>query len=207
MTAAVEGALVALRAHALTHLERRAGLVLATDGLPTGCPPNDVDTVSAALTAARTASPPLSTHVIGVFPEADVATSRPALERFAAAGGTGEPFVLTARDDLADRFLAALAQIRGQALACEFPIPRPTTGVLDYGKVNVRFTGTAGPEELVFVDSPSRCHPTSGGWYYDVSPQMGMPNRVVVCEATCRRIRLEASGVVDVNVGCTTRID
>ena len=58
---------------------------------------------------------------------------RPLLERFAMAGGTRAPFILTTGDDLGQRLLAELEEIRGQAVACAYSIPRPQAGSIDFG--------------------------------------------------------------------------
>jgi hypothetical protein len=208
---AVRGALAHMRAHQSAHPERRAALVLATDGLPEGCDtrPQSVAQVTEALAGARQATPSLPTYVIGVFAPDMLATSQPALAEMATAGGTGAPFILDPNQNLAARFLQALNQIRGAALACEFQIPRPASGAQDYGKVNVRFTRAPGapPEDLVYVTSPDRCDPARGGWYYDVPPALGTPTRIIVCDSTCRRFQAEAMGQVEIRIGCTTRID
>jgi hypothetical protein len=55
--------------------------------------------------------------------------------------------------------------------------PSATGQKLDYGKVNVKFKGTATPDETVpYVERADRCDPTRGGWYYDVHPTAGTPN-------------------------------
>ena len=56
-TPAAEGALGHLRARATASAARKQLLVLATDGMPSMCPPNSVETAAAALMAAETASP------------------------------------------------------------------------------------------------------------------------------------------------------
>ena len=63
------------------------------------------------------------------------------------AGGSGTPFVVEPGQNLSQKFLEALNQIRGAALACEFQIPRPQAGTLDFGKVNVRYSGGATSED------------------------------------------------------------
>ena len=206
-TPAVQGALVYLRTRAAANPTRKPVLVLATDGLPTGCGSNDPDTVAAALAAARSTDgvAAISTYVIGVFAPGQIARSRPALDTMARGGGTATPFVLSAASDLSQRFLEAVNQIRGNALACEFTIPRPTSGMLDYDKVNVRFTGAAGAEDFGYVDGgAARCDPVRGGWYYDANPRAGAtPTRVRLCPATCARVQSTA-GAISLRFGCKT---
>jgi hypothetical protein len=211
MAPAVIETLSLLRVHATTHAGRKPILVLATDGFPTGCGPNTIETVAAAILGGRMGLPSTPTYVIGVFAQTELVRSQVALSQLAVAGGTGVPFVLEEGKDLAQKFLAALEQIRGSALACDFAIPKPMNGSLDFGKVNVRFTpGGAGaaPEDLIYVSAADRCDPARGGWFYDVDPKSGgVPTRIQVCETSCKRFRAESAGKVDLQVGCTSRVD
>jgi hypothetical protein len=215
MAPAVAATLPVVRAHATNQPGRKSVLVLATDGFPTGCGPNTIDTVAAALREGRMGFPALPTYVIGVFAQSELVRSQVALSQLAVAGGTVVPFVLEEGKDLAQKFLAALEQIRGSVLACAFDIPKPANGTLDFAKVNVRFTPGAAPggqaaatEELLYVTSADGCDPKRGGWHYDVDPKSGaVPTRIVACEASCKRFRAEATGQVDLQVGCTSRID
>ena len=209
MAPAVAATMPLLRMHAGLHPGRKPILVLATDGFPTGCGPNTIDTVAAAIEAGRMGTPPVPTYVVGVFAQLELVRSQLALSRLAVAGGTGVPFVLEEGKDLAQKFLAALEQIRGSALACEFEIPRPQSGTLDFGKVNVRFTPGAGiPDDLFYVGSADKCDPVRGGWYYDLDPRTGAaPSRILICESSCKRFKAEAAGAVELQVGCTSRVD
>jgi len=203
-TPAVQGALAHLRARATADSTRRQLLVLATDGMPSMCAPNTVDTAAAALAAARTANPSIPTYVIGVFSPAQLMRAQPALDQLATAGGTSTPFVLMTGADLTQRFIDAVNQIRVAAAGCEFTIPRPGTGAIDYEKVNVRVTTAAGNEDLVYVGSADRCDATRGGWYYDVDPKAGTPTRVLICEANCRKVKITVGLSVNLRYGCKT---
>jgi hypothetical protein len=206
-TPAVQGALTALRARAMASADRKPVLVLATDGLPTSCLANTVDTAVAQLSGAQMGTPPVSTYVIGVFSPAQLAKSRPALERMATAGGTGAPFVLMTGADLSQRFLDAINQIRGAALGCEFTIPRPTQGTLDFAQVNVRLKDGAATQDLTYVESMDRCDAARGGWYYDVKPTAGTPARVLLCPTTCTQVKMTAGVSIDLRFGCKTIIE
>jgi hypothetical protein len=180
--------------------------VLVTDAVPNGCERDDIESVAAALDGARGARPSLPTYVI-----AAVSPDQPLREatatRLAQAGGGGLPVVLNnSAPDLGDKFLGALNTIRGSALPCELAIPRPASGTIDFNKVNVRYNGAAGPDDLLYVGSAAGCDPARGGWYYDVDPAKGTPSTVLVCDATCRRFKTE-SGSVELRFGCRTRID
>ena len=214
MAAAVTGALAHLRKHVMANPGRRAVLVLATDGLPLNCATgNDIPTVAAALAAAHALAPALPTYVIGVFDPAALAGLPDALTMLAIAGGTGKPFVLTPGDDLTQKLLDSLNQIRGAALACEFRIPAAMMGQLDYGKVNVRITAPAGVDDLLYVARADRCDPMRGGWFYDVEPGKGTPTRVLTCPASCARLKdpQDPQQLKDLKVellfGCQSRVD
>ena len=207
LAAALEGATQYLQRHAVDHPDRRAALVVATDASPSGCQSDAIEAVASVLTAARAGAPSLSTYVIGAVSAGDMVRGE-AASLLAQAGGTGTPFILNdSAADLGTRFLDALNAIRGSALPCEFRIPRPTSGMIDYAKVNVRFAASGGADDLLYVRSADRCDATRGGWYYDVEPGAGTPSSVRVCEATCNRFKSQAGGVVELRFGCRTRID
>jgi hypothetical protein len=204
MTRAVDSALTALAARQMSQPQRRSVLVLATDGQPSGCgDTQNVDTVAARLEQGARMPTPILTYVVGVFSPAEIAEAQPALERFAAAGGTMSPFILATGDDLTQKLLDALKAIRGLSVACEYSIPQPATGSIDFGKVNVRTTSQAGPDEPGHVTSADRCS-AQGGWYYDPPPTAGDPKRLILCPATCARLRADPSARVDLVFGCAT---
>jgi hypothetical protein len=203
---AVRGVLAHLRARLMADPARKVALILATDGLPGGCQRTDIPTVAADLTAAFMGPPSIPTYVIGVFSPAELAGARPQLDQLAVGGGTKQAFVLSATDDLNMRLLQSLDEIRGAAgLACEYRIPAPQAGKLDFAKVNVRYIRTAGPENIPYVERMDRCDPMRGGWYYDVHPSMGTPTRVIVCPTTCNQFKTDPAGGVELAFGCATQ--
>jgi hypothetical protein len=205
-TPAVRGALNHLLARAAANPGRKPVLVIATDGLPTGCGGNTAGQAAASITQARMATPGVTTYVIGTFAQAQLVRAMPALNMLATAGGTGDPFVLTTGTDLSQRFLEAVNQIRGTALGCEFVIP-PPSGVIDFEKVNVRYMGPTGSDDLIYVASSDRCDAARGGWYYDVAPAAGRPTRVLLCPATCSKVKDTAGVTIQLRFGCQTRVD
>jgi hypothetical protein len=209
-TPAVTGALAHLRARAMTNPNRKPVLVLATDGLPTECAgSNSIAQAVAALGAGQMGMPAIPTYVIGVFSSAQIMRSGMTLQEFATAGGTGMPFLLTTGNDLSQRFLDAIKQIRGAALGCEFTIPTPAVGeTVDFDKLNVRVNSPAGPmdaglpgEDLVYVGTAAGCDATRGGWYYDADPNTALPTRVLLCDASCKKVKMPGVSV-DLEVGC-----
>ena len=205
---AVEGAINILRMRAVAMPGRRGALVLVTDGIPDGCADDAAARVTAQLMMASRGMPAISTYVIGVFAASDAAAGGPAaMAQWAAAGGTGMPFVINPTDDLSGKLLDALNQIRGAAVACEYRIPPASMGgMIDFQKVNLHFTGTSGEEEVGYVGRADKCDPTRGGWYYDVDPDLATPTRVMVCPATCQRFKADASARVELQFGCKTRV-
>jgi hypothetical protein len=207
MAQAVEGTMGFLQAYARANPTHRVALILATDGVPSHCGTasnNPEAAITARLTAARMATPSISTYTIGVFAPNEGMDGPNTVNRFAAAGGTGMGFVLDPSGDLTEKLLGALNTIRGAALPCEFTIPPPKGGMLDFGKVNVHFKGRATDENIPYVGSAAKCDPMLGGWYYDVDPATAMPTKVVVCEKTCSRFKAEPTGVVQIRFGCKT---
>jgi hypothetical protein len=207
MHPAVQGALTSLRKYLAAHPGQKGALVLATDGGPAGCvPQNTIANVATLLRDAQMDATSISTYVVGVA--TDDAMERKALADLATAGGTGMPFIISATEILSQRFLETLNQIRGQALPCEFAIPKPTTGAIDFLKVNVHLQGTAAQEDILYTGSAARCDATRGGWYYDVDPSAnppGTPTRVIACPATCAKLKMQPDATVDLRFGCATR--
>jgi hypothetical protein len=207
MVQAVMGTIAALRQHQSANPTHRVALILATDGVPSNCGtvgPDPVANVEMQLRAARAAM--LTTYAIGVFAPNEGMAGPDAVNRFAAAGGTGTGYVLNPTSDLTQTLLTALNKIRGAALPCEFTIPTPKTGMLDFGKVNVHYRGGGIDEDVLYVGRADKCDAARGGWYYDTDPALGTPTRVVLCDATCRRINGDAGGRVDLGYGCKTRV-
>jgi hypothetical protein len=203
MRPAIDGALAALKKHLDGHPGQKSILVLATDGSPVGCTQNTVADVASLLQSSHNAG--VSTYVIGVATPNN-ATELMTLGQLASAGGTGMPYVISATEILSQRFLETLNQIRGQALPCEFTIPKPSTGAIDFGKVNVSWHAPGAREDVLYTATAARCDATRGGWYYDVDPATGgTPTRVIVCEATCRQLKMHAEATVDLRFGCATR--
>jgi hypothetical protein len=202
---AIEGALVAMKKYLAAHPGQTGALVLATDGVPSGCQQNTVADVAKLLQDARSSG--IATYVIGVATPND-ANERALLGQLASAGGTGMPFVISATEVLSQRFLETLNQIRGQALPCEFSIPKPTGGAIDFLKVNMHWQSPGAQEDVLYTGSAARCDATRGGWYYDADPSAtppGNPTRVIVCPATCAKLKMQPDATVDLRFGCATR--
>jgi len=204
---AVEAALGQLRMRAMTNPGRHEALVLVTDGQPNSCNAMPIPLITRLIGEAKMGMPSIPTYAIGVFTPDEVMDGQMTLQEWSTAGGTGMPFILTAGDDLTQKLLDALNAIRGSALPCEYMIPMPAMGSLDYGKVNVHVTGSGvGPmgQDLGYVTDASKCDPVKGGWHYDVNPTTGTPTRVIMCEATCKKFKMDSTANIELRFGCQT---
>jgi Mg-chelatase subunit ChlD len=211
-TQAVTGALAQLRARAMSNPNRKPVLVLATDGLPNSPDCTSGNTINAAamqLSNAAMGMPGILTYVIGIYGANQSAQSMTALGTLATAGGTGTPFS-TVGNDVSQRFLDAINQIRGTALGCEFKIPQPNNGgTLDFDKLNVRLKIAGIPTDLGYAGSMAGCDPMRDGWYYDTDPKMAPPTRVILCDASCQKVKMPGNSAdtsVELQVGCKTNV-
>ena len=170
-------------------------IAFATDGDPTDCSPQDIPGIAAIAAAGATGTPKVLTFVIGV------GSSLGSLNGIAAAGGTGQAFVVDTGGNVVQQFGAALKAIQGKALGCAYTIPVPTNGQpVDFTKINVQITaGGATGQLLNYVTSEAKCDPTTGGWHYD---DPAKPNQILLCGSTCKAVQADANGKVDVELGC-----
>ncbi len=201
---ALQGAIQQAQSYANSNPGHQVVTVLVTDGTPTSCNPTAIGPIANLASAALNANPSVQTFVIGVFESGDT-TGPDNANQIANAGGTGAAFVVNAAStDLGAQFTQALEDIRGSALSCEYSIPAPSSGELDYGKVNVEFKDGAATVTVPYVGDASSCDPSIGGWYYDADPAGGgTPSTIVVCPATCDQFTASSSGAtVDVRLGC-----
>jgi hypothetical protein len=130
------------------------------------------------------------------------------LTAIAKAGGTREAFIVDTQGDVSEQFRAALNQIRGTRLSCELAIPEPEAGKeLDFDKVNVAFDDGSGADTVLNVPDESECDAMTGGWYYDVAPSDGTPQRIVACPVTCEAFQHVAMGSVQIQLGCATQTE
>jgi hypothetical protein len=198
----LQGMLGYLRGWASAHPGRKPVMVLATDGIPDDTcsasdidPPNSLENAVALAKSAYTDQPSIPVFVIGVGAELS------ALNRIAEAGGTGAAAVLATGDNVTQEFLAALDAIRGSALACEYEIPAPGAGAIDFDAVNVTFRdGSVAPQTFFYVDDAAGCSTAPNqSWYYDDPEQ---PRHVVLCPTTCERVSAASAAKVSIAFGC-----
>jgi hypothetical protein len=198
----MQGMIGYMRDWSKAHLDRKPVLVLATDGIPDDtCTASNIDPVNSldnALALAKDAyegEPSIPVFVIGVGEELT------ALNAIAEAGGTESAAVIATSGNVTQKFLEALDGIRRSSLACNYDIPPPKTGEIDYGAVNVTFSQGAGkPDIFFYVDSADDCELSAErAWYYDDPKD---PKQVVLCPKTCERVSAASDGKMDVAFGC-----
>ncbi len=195
---ALQGAIDHARQWANSHPGHVVIDIFATDGNPTYCSPTDSAGINAIAAAGANGNPKVLTFVIGV------GSSLTSLNGVAAAGGTGQAFLVDTGANVQQQMLAALNAIRGAALGCSYAIPPPTNGgTLDLNKVNVQYTPGGGGAAQMFVQVVDEAHCPSGadGWHYD---DQANPTRIVLCAATCQKVQADPSGQLDILVGCAT---
>jgi hypothetical protein len=165
-------------------------VVLATDGEPTNCDPNSVQTVVARAAEGFLGAPSIRTFVIGVGGQLT------SLNEIAKQGGTQQAIIVNT-GNAADEFLAALNAIRG-AIGCAYKMPVPTSGEPDKESLNVVFTPEGGSAEYFpRVQSPTECLGKKA-WYYDDNAN---PSQIILCPAACDLVT-NVKGTVVVELGC-----
>lgn len=194
---ALQGAVDHAKAWATAHPDHVVVAVLATDGDPSECNPGDIPGIANIAATALAGSPKIRTFVIGV------GSSTANLDAIAKGGGTAPAFIVDTNQNVVQQFEAALEAIQGTALACQYGIPKPQSGTLDYGKVNVQYTPGSGSAVVIGnVANAAACDPSKGGWYYDVP---AAPTQILLCPATCTTVSADKAGTVAIQLGCTTQ--
>jgi uncharacterized protein YegL len=195
--AGLKGALMAATAYQDKHPTHKVIVVLATDGDPNGCQPTAIDEIAGLATSANSYNG-VRTYVIGV-----AGSTIANLDKIAAAGGTTATYDIT--KDISE-FSAKMAEIRTEALGCDFEIPPPPNGQqLDPDRVNFTYTpkGMGSPKILPRADDLADCN-GQPGWYYDSN--VG-PTKIVLCPASCATVQADTSAMVSVLFGCNSVIN
>lgn len=205
----------------LPKFEGNRFVVLLTDGTET-CEQNQQDGKAVLLEAAEKMAKGAKTRtfVLGV-PGSE--GERAFLSRIAYAGQTAssdscdhtssDPSVgnchmdmTKSGTDFAKLLSENLAKISAQAMACDFDVPETSEDgtKVDYGKVNVRyFTKDDDQGEVVKFDEGKCANPDSEGWMYVEGSKKGT-KKIVLCEATCKKIRNDPYANISIELGCET---
>lgn len=198
MHAGLKGVLMAATAYQDAHPTHKVIVVLATDGNPSPeCPPTAIDEV-AELAKSALGYNGVRTFVIGV-----AGSTIANLDKIAAAGGTTAAYDIT--KDI-NEFSAKTAEIRTEALGCDFEIPPPPNGQeLDPEEVNFTYTpkGMGSPKILPRADNLADCNGLPG-WYYDTNAG---PTKIILCPASCSPVQADSEAKVSVLFGCKSVIN
>jgi hypothetical protein len=191
----LDGATMHAAAWGKANPTHRVAVVYATDGYPEGCTGNTIPAAAAVAAAAFSATPSVSTYVLGV------GSNLTSLDMIAAAGGTTKAFLIDTTGNAAAEFAAALTSIRSTALlGCTYTIPPPPAGrQFDPSEVNVTYTDPAG--KVTDVDeapAPADCA-TADGWQYSADQ-----TQINLCGALCTTIKANPGGSLKVLFGCAT---
>jgi hypothetical protein len=127
------------------------------------------------------------------------------MNELAEAGGTTEAFFVSDGATAAADLLRTLNAIRGDAIACDFPLPTATAeGMpIDPKLINVSYTPTGGADvELGLVASAAECK-TEAAWYYDDPAD---PTRIILCPAACDTVTSDSGAAIRILAGCKPRV-
>lgn len=102
--------------------------------------------------------------------------------------------------NLATELNKALDAISREAVSCEYDVPQPTSGTLDYGRINVVVTSGNGMPQTIPQD-PGRPCSEADGWQYSADR-----SRIVLCGPACAKARAEINVSISVQLGCFTLI-
>jgi hypothetical protein len=168
---------------------RPVAVVFITDGLPTQCQPQDMQSV-AALAEEGYLGFGVRTYAIGL------GIGQWNLAQLARLGGTEEPYIID-QGDGATQLRDALLDIANSPSRCLFEVPDGA----DPDLLQVVFTPQAGAaEELPRLDGAELCSQSAqGGWYYDASVS---PTAIRLCDCNCVRL---PEGQLELRLGCEPR--
>ncbi len=182
---------------------RRAAVLLVTDGKPqgpaplcAGVNPEDQAVIEQLAKTGADFNPPVATYVIGL-PGVDQTFAN----GVAAAGGTGSA-ILVSNVNVEQQFKDALAKVRGEALPCDYAVPKKVSdGEFEVTEVNVVVTYDG--KDPAFIPQVTTCG-NKEGWHYD---DPANPKRIVLCPATCSKLHGDFKAKIEIALGCETIIN
>jgi hypothetical protein len=191
-SAALQGAVDHAKTWAQAHPGHVVIALLATDGDPTECD-TSLPNINAIASTAAAGNPSIPTFVIGV------GSSLTALNGIALAGGTHQAFIVdTTQQSVNQQFLDALNAIRVAASGCQYDIPLPASAV-PASQLGMKIKSISGEQSLPKVAGKASCPVTGDAWYFDNN---ATPTKILLCEATCKRVATETGDEVDVVTPC-----
>lgn len=204
MAQALEGYQTYLRADLEENPDRRAVVLLVSDGLPDGA---EAGLAAAVSLVGELRQGLVDTYLIGIT-TADDAGARvlsEGLQQLAAAGSEREAFLVEDGGDTLGELETTLNQIIEAAnVECEFELPAPPDGrSLDLENMTLVVTEGSVAGEAPFVLDPSECNPAAPGWHFDaLPPVVEVPSSVLLCPGLCDRLTRSATVSVDFSVSC-----
>jgi hypothetical protein len=191
--------------HGVREPKRSAVLLLASDGLATACEPSDAAAL-ARMAGEALAGPGHVRTLVITSQTLEQSAVEPGFELIAKAGGTGRVLRIDPRLDFAQQLGAALRGAAAHEVACDLAVPAPPPGErLDHDSINVAFDTEQGSVTLPRVAGAGACG-GDGGWYYDVDPARGQPERINMCRSACARLAELGAGELRVELGCRTLV-
>jgi hypothetical protein len=194
---ALKGALMAATAYQDAHPTHKVILVLATDGQPVGCAITAIELIAGLAESARNYNG-VRTYVIGVA--GSIVLN---LHKIAVAGGTTAAYDVT--QDISE-FFATIADIRTEALGCDFEIPPAPNGMeIEPDEVNFTYTpqGMGMPKLLPRADDLADCT-DQPGWYYDSNAG---PTKILLCPGSCATVQADSNAKISGLFGCKSQIN
>ena len=183
-------------------------VVLTTDGLPTVCDPDlELPDETQAIqnladVAASAFAQDIPVWVIGVFAPDEQAEAQANLDAIALAGGTGTAFIMNTAGPVTDQFLAALNEVRANALSCEFEL-LPSNDPIDYEETWIRvIDDNMNQTWIPRVAGPGSCPLDGHGFHYDVDVPPNTPNRIILCPFSCDEISSNPEQTIEVFSTC-----
>ena len=203
--AVVQGVLAYIDEYSAEHPGRYA-IVLVTDGYPQDCEDDD-DDIEEVESLVGDIAETIPTFVLGIknppLTDDDGETAPDTvsdLTGIARAGGTEAAYIIDTGDPTrtSAEFQSAVAAIRGAAVSCAVPIPKPPNGrSFEKEKVAVSYASGSARSELEYDPD---CTGTNG-WHYD---DLDAPETVVLCDDTCAAI--QSDPVVELTVAFTCEV-
>jgi hypothetical protein len=208
--AALTGALNHAASWKAEHSSDTVIVVLVTDGQPNACGAGNLSEVVDVATKGL-ANAQIPTYMVGILSPGSTCSLDPNqpnqadLDAVAKAGGTNAALIVDTTKDTGAQLVDTMNKIRQNAqIPCEYSIPTPTNGKLDYDKVNVSYLDPTGAkEDVYYVEQMSACDPTKGGgWYYDTKPPTPAPTKILLCPSTCSTVTGKFGYRLNVTLGC-----
>jgi hypothetical protein len=145
----------------------------------------------------------VQTFVIGVFAPGEAASAQENLDAIAQGGGSEKAYIVKTDQPVAQQLVTALNEIRVNAMACDYALPRPGGEPLDATRMEIWLRGSFGERQLARRQSLDDCDPVSGGYVFDKDPFGPVPPaRVQLCPASCDLVRSDPGIEIEVVVSC-----